>query len=197
MFGRFCAEAVRRRKDKETSRYRQERIRDRIGFEVEFGTAKLIVRLSNARGNSAPRFVSFHASVFSLKSESLSGSGRRMQVLIIEDHADSRRALERFLTACGFDVSSAHDLASGRQLLQDREFGAIVSDIALPDGTGYALISEARSRGVNTFAIALSAYDFPADVQEAKVTGFDHHLQKPIDLAKLRALLEAAASHSP
>jgi len=120
-----------------------------------------------------------------------------MQVLIVEDHADSRRALERFLAACGFDVSSAHDLASGRQLLQEREFGAIVSDIALPDGTGYALISEARSRGVNTFAIALSAYDFPVDVQEAKVTGFDHHLKKPIDLTKLRTLLETAASHSP
>lgn len=118
-----------------------------------------------------------------------------MHVLIIEDHDDTRRALERFVSGCGFDVTTAPTLETGRQLLEQQQFGAIVSDIALPDGTGYALISEARRRGVSTLAIALSAYDFPADVQEAKVTGFDYHLKKPIDLPELRSLLETAASH--
>jgi CheY-like chemotaxis protein len=132
----------------------------------------------------------------SAKSESLAGAGKKMQVLIIEDHEDTRRALERFVTACGFDVATAQDLESGRHLLQDHDFGAIVSDIALPDGTGYALISEARRRGVNTLAIALSAYNYPPDVEEAKLTGFDYHLRKPIDLPQLRHLLETAAARS-
>jgi two-component system response regulator PilR (NtrC family) len=119
-----------------------------------------------------------------------------MDVLIIEDHEDTCRVLERYVTGCGFDVAVAQNLESGMQLLQNRRFGAIVSDIALPDGTGYALISEARRRGINTLAIALSAYAYPADVEEAKLTGFDYHLKKPIDLPQLRHLLETAAANS-
>jgi CheY-like chemotaxis protein len=126
----------------------------------------------------------------------LAAAGVTMRVLIIEDHDDTRRVLERFVTSCGFEVSVAEDLESGNQLLQDQHFGAIISDIALPDGTGYALISEARRRGLNTLAIALSGYTYPSDVEEAKLTGFDYHLKKPIDLPQLKHLLEKAASQS-
>ena len=113
-----------------------------------------------------------------------------MQILVVEDHEDTRNVLERFFVRCGFDVSSAATLEEGLQFLQTKPFDAIVSDIALSDGTGYALISEARRRGIAALAIALSAYSFPADVEEAKVTGFDYHVQKPFDCAHLRSLLE-------
>src|SRR5205085_2433755 len=66
----------------------------------------------------------------------------------------------------------------------------ILSDIALPDGTGYALVSEARRRGKDVLAIALSGYDYPSEVRISKLTGFDHHLSKPCDCRQLRSLLE-------
>ncbi len=66
----------------------------------------------------------------------------------------------------------------------------ILSDIALPDGTGYALVSEARRRGKRVLAIALSGYAYPSDVRIAKLTGFDHHLSKPCDCHYLRTILE-------
>jgi CheY-like chemotaxis protein len=69
----------------------------------------------------------------------------------------------------------------------------ILSDIALPDGTGYALVSEARRRGKRVLAIALSGYTYPSDVHIAKLTGFDHHLSKPCDCASLRAILQERA----
>ena len=117
-----------------------------------------------------------------------------MQILLVEDHKDTREMLERFLLRSGFEVCTAGTLQEGLQFLQTKSFDAIVSDIALPDGTGYALISEARRRGITALAIAISAYVYPHDVEEAKLTGFDHHLPKPFDCARLCSLLEERAA---
>jgi DNA-binding response OmpR family regulator len=117
-----------------------------------------------------------------------------MRILIVEDHDDTRDALERFLSRCGYGVAVAADLRTALNLLQSQPFDALVSDIALPDGTGYALISEARRRGINVLAIALTAYSYPRGVEEPKVTGFDYYLKKPLDCMKLRALLRQAAN---
>jgi CheY-like chemotaxis protein len=113
-----------------------------------------------------------------------------MRILVVEDHEDTRQVLIRLLTSWGFDVAPADDLQSGLNFLHTQRFDAIVSDIALPDGTGYALVSEARRRGIDVLAIALSAFSYPRDIEQAKVTGFDYHLQKPFDCDQLRSLLQ-------
>jgi two-component system response regulator HydG len=113
-----------------------------------------------------------------------------MQVLIVEDHQDSREQLERYLTRRGHDVATAGDLRTGIDSLDKRRFDAIISDFALPDGTGYALISEARRRGIRALGIAMSGYPYPSNVNEAGVTGFDYHLTKPVNCDDLCSLLE-------
>ena len=114
----------------------------------------------------------------------------RMRVLIVEDHQDSRELLKRCLSRRDFDVTAAGDLQTGIDLLDKAPFDAIISDIALPDGTGYALMSEARRRGIHAFSIAISAYPYPSDVDEPGVTGFRYHLMKPISCDDLSSLLK-------
>lgn len=114
-----------------------------------------------------------------------------MQILVVEDHADTRNVLTRLLTRWGYDVLSADSLKEGLERLNtEPQIDVIVSDIALPDGTGYALVSEARRQGKRLLAIALSGYAYPSDVKVAKLTGFDHHLSKPCDCHYLRTLLQ-------
>ena len=113
-----------------------------------------------------------------------------MQVLIVEDHQDSREQLERCLTRRDYDVATAGDLRTGVDFLDKQRFDAIISDIALPDGTGYALISEARRRGIRALSIAMSGYPYPSNVNEPGVTGFDYHLTKPLDCDDLCSLLK-------
>jgi CheY-like chemotaxis protein len=112
-----------------------------------------------------------------------------MQVLIVEDHRDSREQLERYLTRRGYDVAAAGDLRTGIDFLGKQRFDAIISDFALPDGTGYALMSEARRRGIRALGIAISGYAYPSDVNEPGVTGFDYHLTKPVNCDRLCSLL--------
>ena len=116
---------------------------------------------------------------------------RPMRVLIVEDHGHTRELMTRLLSRWGYEVAAAHDLQSGLDCVHKEPFDIILSDIALPDGTGYALISEVRRQGQDVMAIALSGYQYPDDVRIAKLTGFDHHLSKPCDCSELRALLEA------
>ena len=114
-----------------------------------------------------------------------------MRILVVEDHQDTRQVLTGLLTRWGYDVSPADSLKSGMDRLEtEPPVDVILSDIALPDGTGYALVSEARRRGKRVLAIALSGYAYPSDVRIAKLTGFDHHLSKPCDSHYLRKILE-------
>ena len=120
-------------------------------------------------------------------------SPRTMQVLIVEDNPDSRETLERYLTRRDYDVAAAGDLRTGIDFLKKNRFDAIISDISLPDGTGYTLINEARRRGIRALSIAMSGYPYPSNVNEPGVTGFDYHLTKPLDCDHLCSLLEKAA----
>lgn len=117
-----------------------------------------------------------------------------MRILLVEDHHDTRRVLTQLLTHWGFEVAPAENLQRGLDQLDGEPVDVILSDIGLPDGTGYALISEARRRGKDFLAIALSGYDYPTEVRVAKLSGFDHHLSKPFDCQQLRLLLEESIS---
>ena len=122
---------------------------------------------------------------------------QKMNILVVEDHANTRSLLERMLSGWGHEVAAAGDLRTGLGFLQSDRFDAIVSDIALPDGTGYALIDTARRNGIKAIAVAISAFPYPPDVHEPKVTGFDHHLSKPFTPEQLRGALEQNAPPAP
>jgi CheY-like chemotaxis protein len=117
-----------------------------------------------------------------------------MRILVVEDHTDTRNVLAALLKRWGHDVFAADTLKGGlNRLNSEPPVDVIVSDIALPDGTGYALVSEARRTGKRVLAIAISGYAYPSDVRIAKLTGFDHHLSKPCDCGYLRTILQARA----
>ena len=118
---------------------------------------------------------------------------RATQVLIVEDNPDSRETLERYLTRREYDVAAAGNLRTGINFLRKNRFDAIISDISLPDGTGYTLINEARRRGFRALSIAMSGYPYPSNVNQPGVTGFDYHLTKPLDCDDLCSLLKQAA----
>src|SRR5207237_7274399 len=102
-----------------------------------------------------------------------------MQVLIVEDHQDSREQLERCLTRRDYDVATAGDLQTGIDFLDKQRFDAIIADIALPDGTGYPLINERREEQNHAFGIVVNVYLYPSDFDEAAGSGLHYHLTIP------------------
>ncbi|MBA3385465.1 MAG: response regulator [Verrucomicrobiota bacterium] len=102
-----------------------------------------------------------------------------MSILLVEDHESTAQAIARYLCLRGYKVHVAADVTSARRLAESVRFDLLLSDIGLPDGTGWELLRELRMlRTVK--AIAMSGYDTDADRARSKEAGFLQHLAKPL-----------------
>jgi signal transduction histidine kinase/ActR/RegA family two-component response regulator len=118
-----------------------------------------------------------------------------MRLLVVEDEANSRSAIQILLKHSGADVaaveSAALAVAAFRESLIDRPFDAIVSDIGMPIQNGYELMREIRQMEISRQekrhvpAIAMTAYAREEDRVRALAAGFQAHIPKPIDLSLL------------
>ena len=116
-----------------------------------------------------------------------------LRLLLVDDHADTRRILSRLLGKCGHEVSTADCGQSALKLMETERFDALISDIGLPDTSGYELVREAKRRQP-VQGIALSGFGMEEDVRRSLEAGFDYHLTKPVEFQELRALLQKIAS---
>ncbi len=110
-----------------------------------------------------------------------------MRILLVEDHDDTRTVLSRLLARLGYHVTPASGVKAALLLLDCFAFDALVSDIGLPDGDGFALVAEAKKRMRFRTTIAVTVLGSDADRERGYKAGFDHYLTKPLNLAKLRS----------
>jgi DNA-binding response OmpR family regulator len=119
--------------------------------------------------------------------------GKSLRILIVEDHTDTLHALSSLLQHFGHEISVADNVENARRIIQSKNFDVVLADIALPDGTGYDVIAEAK-RSQPIKAVALSGFGAPADIKRGREAGFDFHLTKPVDFHELRAVLGEIAT---
>ena len=117
---------------------------------------------------------------------------RTLRLLLVDDHADTRRILSRLLGRCGHEVATADSGQSALKLMETERFDALISDIGLPDSSGYELVREAKRRQPMQ-GIALSGFGMEEDVRRSLEAGFDYHLTKPVEFQELRGLLQKIA----
>ena len=120
-------------------------------------------------------------------------SGRRLRILVVEDHSDTLQALSRLLSHFGHEISLADSAQNALNILGSKEFDVVLCDIALPDGNGYDVIAEAKRRRP-VKAVALTGFSATEDIQRGKEAGFDFHLTKPVDFHELRSVLGQIAA---
>lgn len=111
-----------------------------------------------------------------------------LQILVVEDHGDTRRVLTGLLGHFGHSISAADTVKSALAFLKAKRFDAVLSDLNLPDGNGCDVIREAK-RQQRTTGIALTAQGEHDDVRRGQEAGFDYHLTKPVDFSELRGVL--------
>jgi two-component system CheB/CheR fusion protein len=121
------------------------------------------------------------------------GVAKSLRVLLVEDHADTARALTRLLRKAGLSVILASDAAAARDAAERETFDILVSDLGLPDGNGYEIMSFVRTvRGVP--GIVMSGYGTEADRRRTREAGFSEHLVKPIDIEQLVTAIHRVTS---
>ena len=118
---------------------------------------------------------------------------KSLRILLVEDHGDTRRTLSRLLKHFGHDISEAETAERALKILKTKPLDVVLSDIGLPDGSGYDIIAEAK-RNQQVRGIALTGFGMEEDIKRSKQAGFDFHLTKPVDFQELRSVL-AEVSH--
>jgi DNA-binding NtrC family response regulator len=116
-----------------------------------------------------------------------------LRVFVVEDHKDTRWAYSMMFEEMGHEVVFAASLAEALQKIPTSNCDVLISDIGLPDGTGWDLLERVElPAGVCT--IAISGFGTEADWIRSKSVGFHHHLIKPMGFDQLEHILDALAA---
>ncbi|MCA9488352.1 MAG: sigma-54-dependent Fis family transcriptional regulator [Myxococcales bacterium] len=101
-------------------------------------------------------------------------------ILVVEDDAAQRRALERLLTRRDFTVVTAVDGANAVEVVSTRDVVVAIVDLQLPDTNGLDLIRRINAVRPSTECIVLTGYGSASVAEEARLAGASDYFEKPI-----------------
>ncbi len=119
-------------------------------------------------------------------------SAAALPILVLDDEPDLRILYELTLLREGYQVTSAATVAEARDHLAQQAFGAVISDMRLPDGSGLEVLQFLRSHGRRERCVVITAYGSAENAVEALKAGAFDYLTKPVDLKQFRTVVAAA-----
>ena len=111
------------------------------------------------------------------------------KILLVEDHPDTAKILSRLLGSLGYSVKMAHTVTEGLQLATSEKFDLLLSDIGLPDASGYELMNRIR-QFQDTPGIAISGFGMESDILKSREAGFVDHVVKPVNVTHLHSIIQ-------
>ena len=118
-------------------------------------------------------------------------SGQRL--LVVEDHEDARTSMQEMLSlALNIPVDTAVDGAQGLQLLAERSYSVVVTDLRMPKLNGMKLIEEVQNRKIPTTVIVTTGHGSIHEAVQAMRMGAYDFLTKPADPQHLCLLVQRA-----
>lgn len=118
--------------------------------------------------------------------------GRPLRLLVVEDHVDSAELLAELLQHNGHQVRVATTASDAMAAASEQTFDIVLSDVGLPDATGYELMEQLRER-YDLKGIAVTGSGRDSDIERGRRAGFSVHLTKPFSLHKLQQALDELA----
>jgi CheY-like chemotaxis protein len=114
-----------------------------------------------------------------------------VQILVVEDHPDSRDALRLLLELLGATVHTAGNGRDALAIAEREPLHVLLCDLRLPDMDGFTVLARVRvlPAGRSLRVVAVTGFGRGEDVQRIRVAGFDGHLVKPFDEEGLMAVV--------
>ena len=116
-----------------------------------------------------------------------------VNVLVVEDHQDTRDVLAVFLEALGHRFKLVTNAASALDLAAVEHFDLLLTDVQLGGRDGWTLIRDLRERNCLPLLVAsMSAGYGPTQTARSKAEGCNWHLVKPFQWDELQTIMEKA-----
>ncbi len=122
-------------------------------------------------------------------------SGAVRRILVVEDNPDAAESLRDFLELYGHQVELANSGFDGVEAARQFHPEVVLCDLGLPGMDGFEVAAALRGDPSTASArlIAVTGYGREEDRRRSKAAGFDLHLTKPVDPARLRQVLSSPA----
>ena len=165
-----------------------------IKVESEVGVGSMFtVTLALRTAPADPRLKSITAAASRPKTKRR--GGKRLKVLVVDDHPVNRDVLVRQLDLLGVAADAADDGAAAFKAWARGGYTAVLTDLHMPEMDGYELAqriraAEAEGRRTRTPLIAVTANALKGEEQRCLAIGMDAYITKPIGMDKLLSTLE-------
>lgn len=113
------------------------------------------------------------------------------KILIVDDDADSRLILKRFLTAGGYHVEIAENGQQAIEKIKTHDVDLVLLDINMPGISGYETLQFLRSREGYVAIIFISANTKVEDIMRGLDAGADDYIRKPFDIREVLSRVRA------
>ncbi|WP_394839447.1 response regulator [Pendulispora rubella] len=122
---------------------------------------------------------------------------RGVHVLVVDDDAENREAIQELLEDRGSRITTAASVSDALEKFEHEVPDVLLSDIGMPGEDGLDLIRRVRARpkslGGAVPAAALTGHTRVEDRHDALCAGFMEHVPKPVDPDELIALVSSLA----
>lgn len=113
-------------------------------------------------------------------------------ILVIDDNKDLADIFCEYFTMIGYEATATYTGEDGIAKAKKKKPKVILCDIGMAGMDGYEV---AKSIGQDTslegvYMIAISGYSSQKDVEHSIKAGFNKHLSKPVDLEKIKKLID-------
>ena len=118
-----------------------------------------------------------------------------LHVLMVDDDEDTLELLSAALKQRSANVTAVSSVAEAIEAIHLERPDVLISDIAMPNEDGYALIKSVSAMGLDPPlpAIAITAYAKEEDRDNALAAGFYRYLSKPVELNEFISTVAEAA----
>jgi PAS domain S-box-containing protein len=120
-----------------------------------------------------------------------------VRVLLVDDDEDALRLAECALARVDARVTTVTSAESALRAYERERPDVLVSDISMPGEDGYTLLRRVRTLetrlGGRVPAVALTAFARDEDKTRARLAGFEEHLAKPVETARLLEVVATLA----
>lgn len=120
---------------------------------------------------------------------------KTLTILVAEDDLLTRMTLERSVVQWGYQLISAVDGVSARELLRTRKIDVCLLDWDLPGLSGIELCQWLRTIGPNQppYVVLIAGSEQPEEIQKGYEAGANDYITRPCDLRYLRRRIAAVA----
>jgi DNA-binding NtrC family response regulator len=119
----------------------------------------------------------------------------KIKILVVDDEPGLCAGLQEGLRREGYLVDAAQDAAAALQLARQNLYNLVISDVKMPGVSGLELLTQIRERHRDTLFILMTAFSTVENAVAAMRLGAYDYLPKPIDLKRLRVLVQKALEH--